>query len=176
MLKTIKRNFQTKGRGEESCQVIGTPRSIRLYTTRLPNYIVNTMPNSISVLSLVNTTQSCIPQTAKPNWFKLNGRLLLIDYMHRSYYDCKINVPLIDYMHRSYYDCKINVSWKCCKRIRRKRREHISPPSFLFPVLCFAYQILVLSRNMETKITKWKTKEKITKRKRKKNYKTAKMY
>ena len=109
----IKNNaiLKTKGRGEEeSCQVIGTPRSIRLYTTRLPNYIVNTMPNSISVLLLVNTTQSCIPQTAKPNWFKLNGRLLLIDYMHRSYYDCKINVPLIDYMHRSYYDCKINVS------------------------------------------------------------------
>ena len=55
----------------------------------------------------------------------------------------------------------------------------------LFPVLYFTYQILVLSRNMETKnyktetkekITKWKTKEKITKRKRKKNYKTAKMY
>ena len=166
MLKTIKRNFQTKGRGEESCQVIGTPRSIRLYTTRLPNYIVNTMPNSISVLSLVNTTQSCIPQTAKPNWFKLNGRLLLIDYMHRSYYDCKINVPLIDYMHRSYYDCKINVSWKCCKRIRRKRREHISPPSFLFPVLCFAYQILVLSRNMETKNYKMENGRK--------NYKTKK--
>ena len=68
------------------------------------------MPNSISVLSFVHRHESCIPQTAKSNWFKFNSRLLLIDYMHRSYYDCKINAPLIDYMHRSYYDCEINVS------------------------------------------------------------------